>query len=132
MTFYIRTLPQAFHELQFSLEVLDKGSIIFHDSAQGDKLVRGCPFFIPITHWKSIQSPQKKEATESRIHKKTDNEYIRNSCQSKMEGRILYIPMNQEVALHLLTFKLLRISAKAALEKRARHCCFQWIYLHIH
>ena len=25
--------------------------------------------------------------------------------------------MNQEVALHLLTFKLLRISAKAALEK---------------
>ena len=49
-----------------------------------------------------------------------------------MEGRILYIPMNQEVALHLLTFKLLRISAKAALEKRARHCCFQWICLHIH
>ncbi len=34
-----------------------------------------------------------------------------------MTGRILYIPMNQEVALHLLTFKLLRISAKAALEK---------------
>ena len=61
---------QPFHELQFSLEVLDKGSIIFHDSAQGDKLVRGYPFFIPITRWKSIQSPKKKEATESRIHKK--------------------------------------------------------------
>ena len=70
MTFYIKTLPQAFHELQHYLEVLDKGSIIFHDSAQGDKLVRGYPFFIPITRWKSIQSPQKKEATESRIHKK--------------------------------------------------------------
>lgn len=48
-----------------------------------------------------------------------------------MTGRILYIPMNQGVAFHLLTFKLLRISAKAALEKRARHCCFQWIRLHI-
>ena len=48
-----------------------------------------------------------------------------------MTGRILYIPMNQGVAFHLLTFKLLRISAKAALEKRARHCCFQCICLHI-
>lgn len=35
-----------------------------------------------------------------------------------MTGRILYIPMNQGVAFHLLTFKLLRISAKAALEKK--------------
>lgn len=61
MTFYIKTLPQAFHELQFSLEVLDKGSIIFHDSAQGDKLVRGYPIFIPITRWKSIQSPKKRK-----------------------------------------------------------------------
>lgn len=33
MTFYIKTLPQAFHELQFSFEVLDKSSIISHDSA---------------------------------------------------------------------------------------------------
>ena len=44
MTFYIKTLPQAFHELRHYLEVLDKGSIIFHDSAQGDKLVRGYLF----------------------------------------------------------------------------------------
>lgn len=34
-----------------------------------------------------------------------------------MTGKILYIPMNQGVVFHLLTFKLLRISAKAALEK---------------
>ena len=53
---------QPFHELQFSLEVLDKSSIISHDSAQGDNLIRGCPFFIPITHWKSIQSPKKRKS----------------------------------------------------------------------
>ena len=34
-----------------------------------------------------------------------------------MTGGIQYIPMNQGVGFHLLTFKLLLISAEVALEK---------------
>ena len=61
---------QPFHELQFSLEVLDKSSIISHDSAQEDNLIRGCPFFHSYNPLKIHPINQNLNEKKSRIHKK--------------------------------------------------------------